>query len=228
MADLSRNHVTTASESYDAASKSIGEMRAIVLTDKSLSERSRLVAKESDKAFKALTAMNPKNLAESFLRTAQSLPDELVVPQTLSRNADIAEKQAKAIVRLREDIARTATNISDTATDIITDSDIALERFEPMSASKTARIYWQEYAPHLIAAFAIDLFPLCILLFLTATMGVKSEQEIAVMEFKAMTLEQIYRASLAKDIIRNPALNPRGIELLTSAMVGDLDNGDQS
>lgn len=228
MRDLASDHVRLASDEYDKASDSIAEMRRMMNLDKPLSERSRLIAIESDRAFKAITAMNPKTLAVSFERMAKSLPDELVVPRTLSRNSGVAKAQTEAIGRLKEDIKRTARAIGDPSAEIIKASAIAVTRFEPMSGSKAARTYWQQFTPHLIAAFALDMFPLCILLFLTASLGFKSEKEIATIELKNMTVQELYRAIAMRDILQAPHLDPRGIEHLKSSMIGHHKDGDES
>jgi len=212
---------------HSSASKRLKVMRRIRLSDKPLPERMRMIEEQSDLLLKDLADMDPRLLAESIKRTADSLPSEIDVRGIkYSRNATVATRQRAAITRLIDDVSRTSAELSTTALSIIESDVRALELFEPVSPSRAVRIMWKNYLPHWIASVALDWAALPVLILFSILLAGKTAEERALDRIKSRPIGDVLDSKVIEDAIRKGILDGRGTKALIEANMGHQPKND--
>lgn len=227
LSEIADAYLEEAEAQHALATAQLVEMRRIELLELPLEERMRMIGPHSDIVQQALAKMDTSMFAALLTRAATILPTELEVPQRLSRNTQVAQKQAEAIARLKSDLARTSQSLASLADTLVTGSDdIGLKRFKAISAAKALLHHWDQYIPNIIAAVAIDLAALPVLLFFSLALSGKSEADIRIEKFKNTRLEDLEDAKLAAEYLRSRKLSSRETEDLTHSRFDSSNDGE--
>lgn len=189
---------------HQDGSATLDEMRRILLLDKPLAERIKLLEAQSIKLSKILADMNPRLLAESVRQTALGLPDEIDVEGVrYSAKSDTARMQREAITRLVKDVGRTRDEFLSIVTDILESEPDAYTQFQPVSPSRAVRIMWKDFLPHWIAAITIDCIWLPILIWVSLSASGRTEEDFAMQRVLSLPLGALIDADLATAILRD-------------------------
>lgn len=207
----------------------IEQMRNIQKSDLPLIERQNKIMAIADKTRDDIRKLDGRVLAQAISRSLSTLPSEVDLRVTLSRNRAVAARQKQALKRLRGDLEITARPIIDYADEIANADPVIIEPFETVTPSQAVLRYWYAFIPQWVAAMALDMSPMIALIMLTMALKSKSEKELEEIEILSTPMGTVLRVKALEELTRTARLNQDQARALQNRALGyDSNQGDPS
>lgn len=206
----------------------IEKMRRIQSSDAPMAERQDKIMAVADSARDDIRKMDGRIIAASIARSLQTLPAEVDLRVTLSRNPAVAALQKQGLSRLRDDLDNTALPIIQYANEIAESDAVVIEPFEAITPSRAVLKYWDSFIPQWVAALALDMSPMIALIFLTLALNAKSKKELEEDATLSIPLGVVLRVKALEELSRTMRLDQDHARSLQNRALGYADNkGDE-
>lgn len=202
----------------------ITEIREIQNSSRSAAERQQKVFALADTIRSDIRKMDGRVLAAAISRSLVSLPKEVDLRVTLSRNPVVARRQKLGLERLRGDLNNSILPIIQYADEIANADPIIIEPFEAITPSDAVLKYWYAFKPQWVAAMALDMSPMIALIFLTIALRTKSEKELEEDDILSTPLGVFLRVKALEDLFRTMRLDQDQARSLQNRALGNSKN----
>lgn len=179
---------------FDAGAEHLGAMRSIVASAGAVEQRSTAFSEESVALAAIISELRQTSVAPAVKRTADDLARGFIAPAPGGRSEELRLQQESVIRSIQEGIEQQASTLSAAALEVISQENVSIPRFTPISTAEAVLIYAGDFVPSWAGAIAIDLLPLVIVSIISTIQGAIRAHEDPLPIEETMTLKDMHTA----------------------------------